>query len=250
MDIHKLVHKIVTSAFSYPQKTFEPGETRINTCVNPYSYHIVRRNNELFESMDGIFVDGMIMCWFINLLWRTRIPRLSFDMSGMAADLFSYLNTCSDKSIYFIGSKQDIIETTIQHFHRNYPKMNIIGYRNGYFKDKYTRQKSIESIINLGSDYTIIGMGSPLQEEFAVDLRNAGYKGIVFTCGGFLHQSSRGLYYYPDWINKYNLRAVYRLFHEKGLWHRLYNVLLEFPVLFTWDSLVTKYRHHKTLFHQ
>ena len=44
----------------------------------------------------------------------------------------------------------------------------------------------------------------------------------------------------PKWVNKYNLRAFYRLFHEKGLWCRLYNVLIEFPILFTWDTLRTK----------
>ncbi|WP_303644072.1 WecB/TagA/CpsF family glycosyltransferase, partial [uncultured Duncaniella sp.] len=201
----------------------------------------VRRHPELYNSMDGLFVDGMTMCWLIRLLWMKRVPRLSFDMSGMAVDLFSYLNNIgTDRSIYFLGTKQDVLEATIKQFYKNYPKMKIAGYRNGYFIDNDDRKKAIADIIKSKSDFAIIGMGSPLQEQFALDLKNAGYKGIVFTCGGFLHQSASDINYYPKWVNKYNLRAFYRLFHEKGLWCRLYNVLIEFPILFTWDTLRTK----------
>ena len=61
--------------------------------------------------------------------------------------------------------------------------------------------------------------------------------GIGFTCGGFLHQTAQRMNYYPDWINKYNLRAFYRLYKEKGLFKRLYNVLIQFPILFTIDTI-------------
>lgn len=245
MDIYGFIKKIANSAYKYPQATFT-SRGRIYTCVNPYSYHLVRRHYHLFESMDGLFVDGMTMCWFINMWWGKKIPRLSFDMSGMAVDLFSYLNTHGkDRSIYFLGTIQETLEETINQFHMNYPEMKIAGYRNGYFRDMDDRNKAIREIINSNGDFAVIGMGSPLQEQFALDLKNAGYKGIVFTCGGFLHQSAKDIHYYPEWINKYNLRAFYRLFHEKGLWGRLYNVLIEFPILFTWDTIGTKILKHK-----
>ncbi len=241
MNNREFVRTIADSASTYPDGTFAAENGRVYTCVNPFSYHIVRRHKELYESMDGLFVDGITMCWLIRLLWGKRVPRLSFDMSGMAVDLFSYLNTIdTDRSIYFLGTKQDVLEETIKQFRKSYPRMNIAGYRNGYFIDNDDRKKAIADIIKSNSDFAIIGMGSPLQEQFALDLKNAGYNGIVFTCGGFLHQSANNINYYPKWVNKYNLRAFYRLFHEKGLWSRLYNVLIEFPILFTWDTITTK----------
>ena len=240
MNNRGFVRKIADSAYTYPIGTFIAENGRVYTCVNPYSYHLVRCHPELYESMDGLFVDGMTMCWLIRLLWGRRVPRLSFDMSSMAADLFSYLNGRGvGRSIYFLGTRQETLERTIAQFRKSYPSMAIAGYRNGYFIDVEDRCKAIADIVSAGSDFTIVGMGSPLQEQFALDLKNAGYKGIVFTCGGFLHQSANAINYYPDWVNKYNLRAFYRLFHEKGLWG-LYNVLIEFPVLFTWDTFVTK----------
>lgn len=241
MNNREFVRKIASSAFAYPDRIFAVGDGRIYTCVNPFSYHLVRRHPELYDKMDGLFVDGMTMCWLIRLLWGKRVPRLSFDMSSMAVDLFSYLNNKeTSRSIYFLGTKQEILEETIKQFHKNYLKMNIAGYRNGYFIDNDDRKKAITDIIQSNCDFAVIGMGSPLQEQFALDLKNAGYKGIVFTCGGFLHQSAKDINYYPKWVNKYNLRAFYRLSHEKGLWSRLYNVLIEFPIIFTYDSLRTK----------
>lgn len=242
MNNYRFVDLITKSVVGYPKSVFS-AERAVYTCVNPFSYHLVRRHTELYESMDGLFVDGMTMCWLIRLLWGRRIPRLSFDMSGMAADLFSHLDTDrTDRSIYFLGTKQKVLEETVKQFRENYPNMNIAGFRNGYFIDVDDRRNAINEIVRSNSDFAVIGMGAPLQEQFALDLKNSGYKGVVFTCGGFLHQSANNINYYPEWINKYNLRAFYRLYREKGLWRRLYNVLIQFPVLFTWDTLITKCR--------
>ena len=161
-------------------------------------------------------------------------------MSGMAFDLFDYLNKHIDYDIYFIGSKQEEIEGATRHIQANYPNLQIKGFRNGYFKDQNERSHVLNEIISLNPNYVVIGMGSPIQEQFAIDLKAAGYNGIVFTCGGFFHQTKENINYYPNWINKYNLRAFYRLYREHGLFKRLYNVLVEFPILFTIDSVKAK----------
>lgn len=168
-----------------------------------------------------------------------RIPRLSFDMSGMAVDLFARLNN-NKETVYFVGAKQEELEATIRQIKASYPQINIVGYRNGYFLLKEHRDSELQRIVTTDPDFVIVGMGSPIQEQFAIDLKEAGYKGIVFTCGGFLHQTAAGIKYYPDWINKYNLRAFYRLYKEKGLAKRLYNVLIQFPILFTIDTLKSR----------
>lgn len=69
MDNSEFVRKIANSASAYPDRIFAVGEGRVYTCVNPYSYHLVRRHEELYASLDGLFVDGMTMCWLIRLLW-------------------------------------------------------------------------------------------------------------------------------------------------------------------------------------
>ncbi len=240
MDNSKFVRAVSSAAADYPDVTFSKKGC-VYTCVNPYSYHMVRNNDSLYSEMDGLYVDGILMAKFISFLWGCKIPRLSFDMSGMAVDLFARLNG-NDETIYFVGSKQEALEESIAHIRKAYPNMHIAGYRNGYFLLPEHREEEIRHIVEINPDFVIVGMGSPIQERFALDLKKAGFKGIVFTCGGFLHQTADGINYYPRWVNKYNLRAFYRLYKEKGLFKRLYNVLFEFPVLFTFDSIQTKLR--------
>lgn len=236
MTTTEFVKKITDSANSYPDAVFStPG--KVYTCVNPYSYHMVRKNAELYSRLDGLFVDGFTMCMWIRLLWGCKIPRLSFDMSSMAADLFDALNgDMRDRSIYFLGTRQEAIEKTIDRIRSSYPSMNIKGFRNGYFKDDNERNEAIARIVELNPDFVIIGMGSPIQERFVLDLKKGGYKGIAFTCGGFLHQTSERINYYPTWVNKLNLRAFYRLYKEKGMAGRLWQVLVGFPAYFIYDS--------------
>lgn len=239
MKIIEFVNKITNSAFLYRDGLFSsPG--RVYTFVNPYSYHLVRNNENLYNKFDGIFVDGITMCWWMKLLWNNKIPRLSFDMTSIAKDLFNYLNTNNSKTIYFIGAHQEEIEESIAHIIKSYPKINLAGYQNGYFLNETHRSNIIDEIVAKNPDYVIVGMGSPLQEQFLLDLKSRGFKGIGFTCGGFLHQTKDDINYYPKWIDKYNLRAFYRLFHEKGLYKRLYNVLIQFPVLFIYDKFFEK----------
>ncbi len=235
MPTKEFIDKIERSATGYPVSTFST-RGKVYSCVNPYSYHIVKENPELYAALDGIFVDGMTMCWWLRLLWGKKIPRLSFDMAGMAVDLFDRLNKeDSEEDIYFIGARQEELEATVRQFRKAYPRMRIKGYRNGYFNDPDERRNAIDEIVRLDPSFVIVGMGSPLQERFVVDLRNAGYGGIAFTCGGFLHQTSRRINYYPAWVDRMNLRAFYRLLHEKGMAGRLWQVLVAFPVRFTID---------------
>ncbi|MDE6273350.1 MAG: WecB/TagA/CpsF family glycosyltransferase [Muribaculaceae bacterium] len=201
----------------------------------------MRKNSALYSELDGLFVDGMTMCWWLRILWGKRIPRLSFDMAGMAVDLFERLNSeASEENVYFIGAKQEELEASIRQFRKAYPLMRISGYRNGYFADNEERSRVIEDILKRNPTFVIVGMGSPLQERFVVDLRKAGYRGVAFTCGGFLHQTSRRINYYPQWVDKMNLRAFYRLTHEKGMVKRLWKVLVAFPVQFACDSILNK----------
>lgn len=237
MTTREFVDRIADSNERYPDAIFD-ARGEVNTCVNPYSYHIFKKNRHLYDGVDGLFVDGMTMCLFIRILYGKKIRRLSFDMSGMAVDFFSRLNDMENReSVYFIGSKENEIMETVYQISTAYPEINIAGWRNGYFSDDDDRNSAIKAIMDSGADFAVVGMGAPLQEQFAIELRNSGFKGTVFTCGGFLHQTTRRINYYPAWVNRLNLRAFYRLFHEKGMLKRLYYVLLQFPVVFTLDRL-------------
>lgn len=236
MNIKDLIDNIVRTSASYPDTVLSrPG--MIYTCVNPYKYHFVRKNMAVFMAMDGIMVDGILMCRFIRWFWGYNIRRLSFDMTAIAKDLFSMLNG-NGVPVYFVGDTQEMIEKAVGNFKESYPDMNIAGYHSGFFTSQEDRNAIIQEIVSLNPSYTIVGMGAVIQEQFAIDLKTAGYEGIVFTCGGYFHQAAVNLNYYPEWIDRLNLRAPYRVLKEKTykrLWH-----YITFISCFVLDTIVSK----------
>lgn len=60
----------------------------------------------------------------------------------------------------------------------------------------------------------VCGMGAPRQEAFLLALKEAGWRGIGITCGGFLDQLAERADYFPAWIDRLHLRFLYRLYRE------------------------------------
>lgn len=235
MNIRWLIDKISLSSSNYPEKVLS-CKNRIYTFINPYSYLILRKSFNLLKRIDGIFVDGISMCLWIRCFWGRKISRRSFDMTSVAKMLFKRLNK-NGQSIYFIGSRKNEIEKAMDVIKYTYPEINIVGFRDGYIKDENDKKDTISKLLKLNPDYLIIGMGTPKQEQFALEVNDYGYKGIIFTCGGFIHQTTEGINYYPEWINKYNLRGLYRQFKEKGIMRRNYDTFIVFPLIFFIDTI-------------
>jgi len=210
---------------------------KIYTFLNPVSYLDAIKNEKLFERFDGILVDGSILTVAIRLLYGKRIKRCSFDMTSVASSLFHHAQT-EYKSIYLIGARQEQIERSVRILQKKYPEIRITGYRNGYLTSMDEIKKTCKEIIRLKPDYVIAGMGTPLQEMFLLQLKDCGYKGIGFTCGGFISQlSMKGVAYYPKWTNKYNLRFLYRFYKEKHTRKRYLKTAFLFPLYFIWNKL-------------
>jgi exopolysaccharide biosynthesis WecB/TagA/CpsF family protein len=87
-------------------------------------------------------------------------------------------------------------------------------WRNGFFSDtEYIAY--LNKLSTLAPDVVVIGMGTPRQEQFLLDLRATGWNGIGFTCGGFIHQTNLNKGdYYPAILDRLNLRFAYRMWRE------------------------------------
>ena len=103
--------------------------------------------------------------------------------------------------------------------------------------------KAIEIILALKPSIVVVGMGTPRQEQFLVDLKEAGYNGTGYTCGGFFHQTAGKMDYYPNWADKFHLRWLYRIIDEPKLFKRYTVDYSWFLVVFLYD--VIKYRISK-----
>ena len=226
-----LVSKVFeTEDLSY-QQIFSKSDT-IYTFLNPVSYLSALDNKDLFSQFDGIFADGSILVSAIKIVYGKKITRRSFDMTSMAPLLFDYAEN-NGKSIYIVASKQDEVEKAVGIFKERYPKLDIIGYRNGYFSSEEEMDIEAEKIATMNPDFVIVGMGVIMQERFLLKVKKAGFKGIGFTCGGFIHQTAKNeIEYYPEWVDRMNVRFLYRMYKEPHTRKRYIQAALLFPARF------------------
>ena len=185
----------------------------ITTFLNPFSYVLSRDNKAQLEAFD-IKIDGAILVLILNL-FGFNCKRKSFDMTSLAPVVFNDAVN-NNQSIYFIGTKPKVIDLAIKNIQVQFPELKICGYSDGYI-DQEQRLVVFDTINFLKADYVICGMGTPLQEQFLIDLQKSGWAGKGYTCGGFLHQTANGIQYYPSWVNTLGLRAFYRMYDEPKL---------------------------------
>ena len=227
----KLVKSIcLTDQYSVEQ-IFEE-KAKVYTFLNPVSYLTALDNKELFSQIDGIFADGGLLVKAIKMLYGKQVTRRSFDMTSMAPELFAYAGE-HGKTIYIVASKQEQVEKAVEIFRERYPKVKFAGYRNGYFSSEEEMDEEARHITELNPGFLIVGMGALMQEKFLLKVKKAGYQGVGFTCGGFIHQTSKNeIDYYPAWVDKTNLRFVYRMWKEPHTRKRYLMAGLLFPARF------------------
>ena len=231
-----LVGKIInTDAIDVSTLLETPG--KIYTFLNPVSYLSALDNKDLFAKFDGIFADGSILVSAIKLLYGHKVTRHSFDMTSLAPTLLKYAEE-NKKSVYIVASRQEQVKKAVEIFKKLYPQLLFAGYRNGYFASEEERQKEAKHIVEVSSDFLIVGMGTVMQEKFLLKVKEAGFNGIGFTCGGFIHQTAKGeIDYYPAWVDKLNLRFIYRMYKEPHTRKRYLQAALLFPMRFICERL-------------
>ncbi|WP_437187190.1 WecB/TagA/CpsF family glycosyltransferase [Planctomicrobium sp. SH668] len=193
------------------------------TFCNPYSVQCIRKFKDfeqLMERFDHVFADGILLVKAAQLVCRKDIVRLSFDGNSLASTVWQI---CRERNleIALIGGVEGIADQAAAILRAN--GVQVAQTHSGFFSSPEARQSLIERLKDSNVKVVVAGMGAPYQERFAIDLVNSGFQGKVFTCGGYLDQmvNAQGTQYYPEWINRFNLRFVYRVYREpKRLLHR------------------------------
>lgn len=231
-----LIRKIISTKSIDNSVLFNDGG-KVYTFLNPVSYLSAIDNKDLFSKFDGIFADGSLLVSAIKLVYGTSVTRRSFDMTSMAPELLGYAEH-NGKTFYIVASKQEQVERAVEIFKERYPKLKITGFRNGYFASEEEMNIEAKKIAEINPDFVVVGMGILMQERFLLKVKEAGFKGVGFTCGGFIHQTAKNeIDYYPDWVDRTNLRFVYRMYKEPHTRKRYLQAAFLFPARFIWERL-------------
>ncbi len=191
---------------------------KLVTCLTPYYMTLMGNEHySMYQEFDFIASDGSYPLKINKWVGKPKSIRLSFDMSSMAPAVFNDMIK-NGQGLYVLGAKPGEIELSVKQIEANFPKLKVFGYHHGYIND--CKNLIVDQIVQSGAKVCIIGMGAPLQDEMAVRLKKSGFIGTVYTCGGFIHQTTNGIISFPEWSNRLNIRFIYRWFHEKGVFAR------------------------------
>jgi len=219
----------------------EFSEARVVTFVNPYSWLKIAQSGISLDRFDKICIDGIALKTFLSLVHRdSSIQRLSFDFTSVANLVFEQAAARGQRG-FILGSDSRSNAKFLTEIVGMFPGLELEG-RSGYFEDDDERSDVLASLADSDFDLIVVGMGAVMQERAAAALVDLGYTGKVYTCGGFIHQTamSEGEYY-PEWVDRFNLRFAYRMFKEPTTIRRY---LLDYPRAFVFLTMnIRKFRH-------
>ena len=117
------------------------------------------------------------------------------------------------KSFYFVGGKQEIIDTTIIKLKQEFENINIVGYRNGYIKTNEEKHHLINDIVEKKPDFVYVAMGSPKQELLMKEISES-HEAIFQGLGGSFDVYIGLVKRAPKWWCDNKLEWAYRLINQ------------------------------------
>lgn len=174
-----------------------------------------RKFLDVVNSADIVTVDSVPLLWALKFLGYDIEEKLS------GPDIFRrLLELASDEryNVYFLGTRQEILEKMIVNLKNLFPKLNIVGYRDGFFKND-EEEKIIKEVNSLKTDMLFLGIPSPAKERF---INNKNLKCMLSMGVGGVFDIEAGLVKRaPLWMQKKGLEWSYRLMQEpRRLWKR------------------------------
>jgi exopolysaccharide biosynthesis WecB/TagA/CpsF family protein len=194
------------------KKDFILRKGEIHAFLNPYTYLLLRDHPELISKFDIIHFDGIALCRIYEWFGVKKVYRRSFDMTSVARDVFTEAAQ-TNKKVAIVGTEKETINKAVEKLASTF-SVDVVLSRDGYFASEEELQVFQEKLLEVNPDILIVGMGAIRQERFLAQLKEKGWDGTGFTCGGFLHQTADRLEYYPTILNKLNLRWLYRIWKD------------------------------------
>lgn len=116
-------------------------------------------------------------------------------------------------SVYLLGAKQDVVERTAEALKNQYPKLKLIGFHNGYFKE-CEWPKISEELKGMEPDFVFVGITSPLKEYLIEYLQDDGNRSVFMGVGGSFDVISGDIPRAPIWMQKNGLEWLFRVMQE------------------------------------
>ena len=202
------------------EKIIKAGKPTQHVVINALKVNLMREDAKLREIVNAcplINADGASIVWAAKKL---GIP-LKERVAGI--DLFENLvKVAADKGykIYLFGAKEEVVTKVKAIFEKQYPKLQIVGYRNGYFTEADEPQ-IVADMAASGADMMFVAFSSPKKEFWVNKYINQLNIPFVMGVGGSFDVVAGVTDRAPKWMQKRGLEWFYRFIQEpRRLWKR------------------------------
>lgn len=205
-------------------------EPQLVTFFNPYSYgRLLTAPRNVLSPFTAILPDGISLAWVLTVLRFKKVERRSFDFTSLAPPVFK---ACAKRNVgvAVVGGEDEDLDDAMAFWSARFSGLPLRNCRNGFFKDDAERVAYVKELAAAPVGAVIIGMGTPVQEEFAMLCLEHGVKAAIYTCGGFITQSAKSPFvtgFYPKNVDRFHLRAFWRIYKEP---HTRRRYFLDYPL--------------------
>lgn len=166
---------------------------------------------------DMINADGQPVIWVSRILQSPLKERVT------GIDLFDVLIArCAERGFrpYLVGARQDVVARTVDVLRAKYPKLELAGWRNGYWSVD-EEAAVVQEIKRVRPDVLCMAVGSPKQELFLRKWKKEMGVPFVMGVGGSFDVTAGVLKRAPGWMQDSGLEWLFRLAQEpRRLWRR------------------------------
>lgn len=135
--------------------------------INANKIVLMKNNKDLCKVVNScpiINADG------ISIYWAAKLLGIPLRQRVTGIDLFlKLIEVANEKGykVFLFGAKEETILKVKSYFENKYKRLNIVGYRNGYFEEEDNKE-IVEKMKQSGADMLFVAFSSP-QKEFWIN---------------------------------------------------------------------------------
>lgn len=188
--------------------------------INASKVNLMRRDETLRQIVNAcplINADGASIVWAAKKL---GVP-LKERVTGI--DLFlNLVKLAAEKGykIYLFGAKEEVVQKVKEIFTNQYPTLQIVGIRNGYFTED-DEPEMVNAMAQSGADMMFVAFSSPKKEYWVNRYLRQLNIPFVMGVGGSFDVVAGVTNRAPKWMQNHGLEWFYRFIQEpRRMWKR------------------------------
>ena len=205
----ELINRMIEDCASYRSGKLDQPVTVMDINGQGLSMYAQDKNYaSTLDSADIVHADGQFIVWMSNLGSREPVPERT-----ATTDLFLVAAKAAAQKglrVFLLGATAETVEACANTLEHNYPGLQIVGYRNGYFSEN-EEAEVIAQINACDADIVWVGLGKPKEQLFTQKFKSQLNCAWIATCGGCFNFVIGNYPRAPIWMQKAGLEWLHRM---------------------------------------